>query len=237
MSGVFSCTEVRSRARARARRAGGAERAEAVLHVNGCARCQALVAEYAEVADLLPSLAPEHEPPAGFEARTLARLGARLVVRRRRLLVVAAVAAAVAAIVAPPRCGGRVDDRQRYVQAGGGGDGRRVGRAPAGWAYVTEGQSVAVAVDYGVPDGEYTVRVDPAVGPASDLGAMTVAGGRGSFTGHSIEPLSAGSSIAARERRRRSDASRHGGLNPLGFRRQLSHPADGGRSCVGSGSS
>ena len=42
---------------------GGAEHAEAIMHVNGCARCQALVNELAEAADALPLLAPEIEPP------------------------------------------------------------------------------------------------------------------------------------------------------------------------------
>jgi hypothetical protein len=61
---------------------------------------------------------------------------------------------------------------------------------------VTDGQGVAVSVDYGIPDGDYTVRADPAIGPASDLGTMTVTRGKGSFTGKSREPLSRGSSIS-----------------------------------------
>ena len=55
---------------------GGAERAEVILHVNGCARCQAYVDEFTEVADALPLLAPEAEPSPGFEDRVLAAIDA-----------------------------------------------------------------------------------------------------------------------------------------------------------------
>ena len=55
----------------------GAERAEVLLHVNGCARCQAYVAELTEAADVIPQLAPEAEPPLGFEGRVLRRLDER----------------------------------------------------------------------------------------------------------------------------------------------------------------
>ena len=62
---------------------GGAERAEAIMHVNGCARCQALVNELTEVADALPLLAPEIEPPSGFEqTRALVGTGAPASQRR-----------------------------------------------------------------------------------------------------------------------------------------------------------
>jgi anti-sigma-K factor RskA len=175
---------------------GGPERAEAVLHVNGCARCQALVAEYAEVADALPALAPEAEPPPGFEARTLARLAVPRRRSRRRLTVAVAVAAAAAAIlsIAIVRVVESSTDGAPEPVAVAMVDGS--GALPAGWAYVTEGRSVAVALDYGIVDGEYTVRVDPAVGAPADLGTITVSGGRGSFTGRSARPLSPGSTIA-----------------------------------------
>src|SRR3982074_3550335 len=76
---------------------GGAERAEVVLHVNGCARCQADVAELTEAADAIPQLVPEAEPPPGFEARGLQRLGPdRRPSRRRWAASIAAVAAAAA---------------------------------------------------------------------------------------------------------------------------------------------
>jgi hypothetical protein len=176
---------------------GGAERAEVVHHVDHCARCQALVAQYAEAADALPLLAPELEPPAGFETRVLARLGAPKRRSRRRALVLAAVAAALAAILSITVV--------RVVESTTGNDTAAPvavkmvdgsAKLPAGWAYVTNGVSVAVNVDYGIPDGQYTVRVDPAAGSAHDLGTMTVSGSHGSFTGTSPEPLTSGSTIS-----------------------------------------
>ena len=60
-----------------------------LLHTNGCARCQAFVAEHADVADRLPMLAPEIEPPAGFGQSTLALMtGTR---RRHRFRWAAAI--------------------------------------------------------------------------------------------------------------------------------------------------
>ena len=52
----------------------GAERAEVVFHVNGCARCRSILDGFAEIVDVLPHLAPEVEPPAGFERRVLAAM-------------------------------------------------------------------------------------------------------------------------------------------------------------------
>jgi predicted anti-sigma-YlaC factor YlaD len=194
---LMSCTEVQEVAPELALGVlGGAQRAEVVHHVDHCARCRAVVAQFAEAADALPLLAPELEPPTGFEARTIARLGAGRRRSRRRLLFAAAAAAAMAAILSISVV--------RIVESSNGGTSKPVavamvdasGKLAAGWAYVTDGQSVAVSVDYGIPDGEYTVRADPAVGPAHDLGTITVTGGRGSFTGKSPEPLVAGATIS-----------------------------------------
>jgi hypothetical protein len=66
----------------------------------------------------------------------------------------------------------------------------------AGWAYVSGGHGVAISVDYGVPSGDYTVRVVPARGDAATIGTMSVAGGRGSWTGSSATPLVTDSRIA-----------------------------------------
>ena len=56
--------------------AGGEPRAQALAHVEVCARCGAELASLAAVADELLDLAPPAEPPAGFESRVLARVGA-----------------------------------------------------------------------------------------------------------------------------------------------------------------
>ena len=39
---------------------------------------------------------------------------------------------------------------------------------PAGWAYVTNKHSVAIAVDYGLKSGRYKIDVQPRAGPTCD---------------------------------------------------------------------
>jgi len=186
----------------------GAERAEVVLHVNGCARCQAYVAELTEAADAIPQLVPEAEPPVGFEARVMRRLGEGERRTRRRWTAALAVAAAVAVIVsvtlvrviesggdaqtaAPPGTTATLQAAPVALAMHGGAS-----NVAAGWAYVSNGHGVAVAVDYGVPSGSYAVTVDPMHGPTASIGTMQVASGRGSWTGRSSAPLDAGSRIA-----------------------------------------
>jgi hypothetical protein len=87
----------------------GQERDAALRHAATCAECRLLVSELSSVVDDLLLLAPSHEPPAGFAARTLARMSpssprprrraARSALRRpwvARLAVAASVAAALA---------------------------------------------------------------------------------------------------------------------------------------------
>jgi anti-sigma-K factor RskA len=52
----------------------GEERAQALRHLAECPECRRAVEELTAVADELLMLAPEREPPAGFESRVLARL-------------------------------------------------------------------------------------------------------------------------------------------------------------------
>ena len=54
--------------------ADGQERDAALRHAATCAECRLLVSELSSVADDLLLLAPSHEPPSGFAARTLARI-------------------------------------------------------------------------------------------------------------------------------------------------------------------
>lgn len=90
----------------------GAERSDALTHLDGCADCRKVVDELAQVADTMLLLAPGAEPSEGFEGRVLERLGhqrsAALASRqasttkaqraRRRVLGWAAVAVCVAGI-------------------------------------------------------------------------------------------------------------------------------------------
>jgi hypothetical protein len=205
---ALSCAEVRELAPELALGIlGGAERAEVVLHVNGCARCQAHVAELTEAADAIPQLAPEAEPPSGFEARVLRRLDDGERRTRRRWVAAIAVAAAFAVIVsitavrviesndstAPVAAGTPTTLGPKPVQVvmqGGAGD------IEGGWAYVSAHHGVAVSVDYGISSGVYAVTVTPRGGEASAIGTVHVVGGRGSWTGRSDDPLRAGARIA-----------------------------------------
>jgi hypothetical protein len=130
---------------------GGAERAEALIHVNGCARCQALVNELTEVADALPMLVPEREPPAGFEQRVLSAGRAQRKRRTRRWVAAVAAAAAAAAIgsIAIVRVVDAGNEPSVLTAAMAPVESKMVTPQgqPAGWAYVTSGRSVAIAVD------------------------------------------------------------------------------------------
>jgi hypothetical protein len=81
--------------------ADGAERADALEHLAACPECRRAVGDLTEVSDALLMVAPEHEPPVGFESRVLARLQpppARRRSRRRRTLFALAPAALSAAL-------------------------------------------------------------------------------------------------------------------------------------------
>jgi Putative zinc-finger len=79
--------------------ADGEERAEALEHLGACADCRRYLEELSTTADELLLLAPEQEPPVGFEARVVDQIAPRK--RRRRWgIVTAGAATAVAAAAA-----------------------------------------------------------------------------------------------------------------------------------------
>jgi len=185
----------------------GAERAEVLLHVNGCGRCQAYVAELTEAADAIPQLAPEAEPPAGFEARVLHRLGAGERRTRRRWIVAVAAAAAAAIIVSITVVrvieNGDTTSKQFAVPTSTPAATPVAVKMqltsaplPAGWAYVSDQHGVAVSVSYGMTSGGYAVRVEWPNGHVADIGTMNVAANHGSWTGRSDRRITAGSTIA-----------------------------------------
>jgi hypothetical protein len=96
--------------------ADGADRAQALRHMAGCAECRRAVEELSEVADELLMLAPEREPPVGFESRVRARLQPeparppRRIRRVRRAFSVLAPAAAAAALAVGVVLGATRDD-------------------------------------------------------------------------------------------------------------------------------
>ncbi len=150
----------------------GAERAEVLLHVHGCARCQAIVDDSSGVADLLAQLAPEAEPPAGFEQRVLREMhGGRprdwRSIRRRVLVVggAAAAAAILSIVVVRVIDAGRSTEQastpttvapalQTVPMVGAGG-------LPVGRVVVSDGTpaSLVVTVDYALPDGDYGLEL------------------------------------------------------------------------------
>jgi hypothetical protein len=98
--------------------ADGADRARALEHLAECAECRRAVEELSAVTDELLLLAPERQPPVGFESRVLARLQpptAPRRLRRRRGLLAAAAAAAVAAAVAVAIVLGATSDDRRLA--------------------------------------------------------------------------------------------------------------------------
>jgi hypothetical protein len=166
----------------------GAERAEALLHVNGCARCQALLDEHSEIADLLPQLAPEIEPPEGFARRVLAELhgGRRRNVRRWAVALAAAAAAVAVTSVAAVRVidANRETTRTeaapalRSVAMTGGGF--KVGKVTiSGRTQV----ALIVNVDYALADGDYTLELRPGANAPARLGSVAVTGGHGEWKG------------------------------------------------------
>jgi hypothetical protein len=78
----------------------GRTRSEVLEHVDSCPRCRSELDELLLVADALQRLAPQMQPPLGFELRLAERLqGAGIVRRRRSRRVGALTAAAIVAVV------------------------------------------------------------------------------------------------------------------------------------------
>jgi hypothetical protein len=202
---TYSCAQLRDVAAELALGVlGGAERAEAIMHVNGCARCQALVNELAEAADALPLLAPEIEPPFGFEQRVLSSGRARRRRSVRRMIAAVAVAAAAAAIlsITVVRVVESGSDATSVSASGTSVPAKPIAvkmvsasELPAGWAYVTNRHSVAIALDYGLKSGRYRIAVQPRSGSTVTIGTMAIENDRGSWTGTSRVPLGEGSTI------------------------------------------
>jgi hypothetical protein len=183
----------------------GGERAEALLHVNGCARCQAYVAELTEVADLIPMLAPELEPPPGFGQSTVALMTGERRRRRFRWAATIAVTAAAAAIlsVTVVRVTDTTTTRQAALPPATAPSLRQVKMVGAGgnWAgnvYVAGDRIATVRIDvsYAVPNGAYTVEFRKGAGAPTDLGLVTVTDGQGQWSGPVKLPANGGATVA-----------------------------------------
>ena len=181
----------------------GSERAEVLDHLASCAQCQAVVDEHIDVADLLPHLAPEVEPPPGFEDRVVRAMRPDRRRATRRLVAAVAVAAAAAAMISvaairvidAERDDDRVASAPRLRTATmTGADGLPVGRIT-----VSNGSPAAlvVSVDYAVPDGAYSLELRAGHSNATDeVGTITITGGRGEWSGRAVVPTRARSTLA-----------------------------------------
>ena len=86
-------------------------RSELLGHAASCPRCQSALDGLGSVVDRLLLVAPEIEPPAGFETRVLARIGAEPApARRRRTGMWVAAAAALVLIGGAAVAARRIDD-------------------------------------------------------------------------------------------------------------------------------
>jgi Putative zinc-finger len=95
--------------------ADGADRAQALRHLAECPECRRSVEELSGVVDQLLLLAPQHEPPAGFESRVVNHIAPSRPARRRRwrvVLVPVAAATAAAALAVGVVLGATSDDRR-----------------------------------------------------------------------------------------------------------------------------
>jgi hypothetical protein len=166
------------------------ERSDVVLHLDHCAPCRTYVAELSEAGDAISLLAPESEPPLGFERRAVERMvGAERRQRWRTMKLVAAVAAAAAILsIVLVRI---VDDNRaptasvaaptHQTVAMVGADGAHVGEADVQGA--GNARSVALTVNYyTLPNGSYRIVLDSQKG-TEPLGDMQVVSGKGAWAG------------------------------------------------------
>lgn len=166
----------------------GDARADVVGHIDHCTACRTHVTELSETADAMLLLAPEAEPPPGFERRVVARITDDRRRSRWRTAKIVALVAAAAVILSVVTV--RVIDSTRSSGTAAaavqtvpmvGDDGTTVGQVDV----VDNGGSVGLAltVSYALPDGTYRVVLAPKTLPREVLDTMTVTDGRGAWAG------------------------------------------------------
>ena len=175
--------------------AGGEERAHALAHIGSCPDCRADLEEMSSAADSLLLLAPQVEPPIGFEARVVQRVARP----RRRVSWKALVAAAALAAVASTVTGGLVygkggHDRylagqyDKLVKALGGktlraADLRALDGTVVGKVYAYDGKPswLFLVLQDREGSGQYEVQLEPVSGDAITLAGLTIKSGRASW--------------------------------------------------------
>ncbi len=176
----------------------GTERGAALAHLARCPACRAHVQELTEAVDHVLALAPEAEPPPGFESAVIARIeadrgSAGTSARHRRRPVLAAAAAVVLVL------GGLGIGLLLGRDAGDAGDdGTELAAAPMEapeggtvgevWRYGGEDAVLFVSVPawadivFAGPSAKhYALRLDLRDGPTTEVGDFTLGGGRSSW--------------------------------------------------------
>ncbi|MFF0163879.1 hypothetical protein ACFYRY_41245 [Streptomyces sp. NPDC005263] len=187
------------------------ERAAALAHLQRCPGCSENVRELARTADELLNLIPGREPPVGFEARVLQRIGLPLRRRRptlrRRLGLAAAAAAAAAALSvggwalgftsasAPSATSPARPDR--LLSADLTSHSQDVGRVFAytgrpSWVYMSVDADDLSAGHRSALHGKVTCLIERADGSKTDIGTFSLANGYA----HWVAPYPAGSAPA-----------------------------------------
>jgi Putative zinc-finger len=175
--------------------ADGEQRASALEHLAGCARCRARLERLAATADELALLSPAVEPPAGFEDRVAATMrpapaqagiGGRLARPLAAALAAAALAAsAVWLALADDR---ELADSYRETLAVASGESfdastlELPGGRKAGYVYGYQGRAswVFALVYDGVEPGEYMLELVTRDGERLPLRELVVERGAGS---------------------------------------------------------
>ena len=183
--------------------ASGDERARTLAHVDRCADCRAVLGRTADTVDELLLLAPEHEPPAGFDGRVLAAM--RPGTARRRVTWLAAAAAVVLVALGAATVTRWVDSDERqlaaqYRETLEVADGSYLRASAlanetgdeAGHVFAYEGRPswVFMTVD-GAPSGDYDVTLVTDDGRVHPIGTCWVREGRASWGTAVDVPVSA----------------------------------------------
>lgn len=167
----------------------GRRREEVLAHVEGCPTCAAELEGLSVVADNLLALAPEIEPPWGFESRLARRLRTDALARRhapRRRVLVAALAAIVllalgigaGALATRGGAPATPSATSRPVEAR-----LTSGRQVVGDVIVSSGSRpwVVMTIDSGPWSGSVTCEVVLAGGKVLTMGTFRLADGYGAW--------------------------------------------------------
>lgn len=174
--------------------AAGEHRARALVHTATCTPCRSLVEEMSRAADSMLLLAPEKEPPVGFEAHAARRVRGMRPKHRLRLAVAFASVALVCiggtAAVMEAANARDSDLAERYLALLEGKGELVAGQlftadgGPAGQAFAYQGNTnwVFLVVNARGGSGVHEVVLYPQGQPSgSRVGQMRIVDGRGSW--------------------------------------------------------